>query len=160
MDIFNEDLNTGIAFAPGKISKESIDNKAASICSDVMEGHLCPLETYIKAKAVSEVSSSICKSIKDEAISEASKYSNGDKVLGVEFLTKSTPTQYDFMDDGEWLLLDAKIKSLKTQQKEIEGKMILAMNYSEMIDDTGVVITPAKIKKGGGTTIQINIPKE
>lgn len=160
MDIFSEDLKAGIVFTPGKISKETISSKAGDICSEVMEGSLCPLETYIKAKAISDVATSICKTIKDVAIDEASKYGPEDKVLGVGFATKSTPTQYDFSDDSEWCDLEEKIKELKQRQKEVEGKMILAMDYSEMIDDDGVVITPARIKKDGGTTIQINVPKE
>ena len=36
----------------------------------------------------------------------------------------------------------------------------IAMNYAEMVDDTGVVIVPARVKKDGSTTIQINIPRE
>lgn len=160
MDIFSEELSKGIAFAPGKISKESIAVKAKEVSDEVMEGNMCPLETYIKAKAVSDVAAGICKTIKDSAIDEANKYGADDKVLGVGFATKSTPTQYDFSDDAEWVLLNDKITQLKAQQKEIEGKMILAMNYAEMVDDTGVVIVPARVKKDGSTTIQINIPRE
>lgn len=37
--------------------------------------------------------------------------------------------------------------------------MIQAMDYAEMVDKDGVVIIPAKVKKAGGTTIAINIPK-
>ena len=121
---------------------------------------MCPLETYIKAKAVSDVAAGICKTIKDVAIDEATKYGADDKVLGVGFATKSTPTQYDFSNDAEWVLLNDKITKLKEQIKEIEGKMILAMNYAEMVDETGVVITPAKVKKAGGTTLSITIPRE
>jgi hypothetical protein len=33
------------------------------------------------------------------------------------------------------------------------------MGYSEMVDKDGVVIVPAVIKKAGGDTLQINIPK-
>jgi hypothetical protein len=44
--------------------------------------------------------------------------------------------------------------------KEIEQKMIDAMKYAEIIDDrTGEVIPPAVVKKRGGKTIAITIPK-
>ena len=160
MDIFNEDSNAGIAFAPGKITKESIDLKAGNIVADVFNGHLCPLETYIKSKAISDVAASICKEIKEEAISEAEKYSAEDKVLGVGFATKNTATTYDFSDDSEWVRMDAEIKYLKSKIKSYESKMIQAMEYAEMVDKDGVIITPAKIKKAGGITIAITIPKE
>ncbi len=67
MDIFNEDPSAGIAFSPGTITKESITLRANSIVGDVFSGNLCPLETYIKSKAISDVASSICKEIKDDA---------------------------------------------------------------------------------------------
>lgn len=160
MDIFNEDQNSGIAFSPGTITKESITIKANTIVKDVFSGNLCPLETYIKSKAISDVAASICKDIKEEAISEADKYSSEDKVLGVTFTSKNLSNTYDFSDNPEWNIMKDRLDELKTTMKVIEGQMIQAMNYAEMVDKDGVVIIPAKIKKHGGTTIQINIPKE
>lgn len=160
MDIFNEDSSAGIAFAPGKITKEGIDLKAGNIVTDVFNGHLCPLETYIKSKAISDVAASICKEIKEDAISEAEKYSADDKVLGVGFATKNTASTYDFSHDTEWASMSAQIKHLKSKMKAYEAKMIQAMEYAEMVDKDGVVITPAKVKKAGATTIAITIPKE
>ncbi len=159
MDIFNEDSNAGIAFAPGKITKESIDLKAVSIITDVFNGNLCPLETYIKSKAISDVAASICKEIKEEAISEADKYSSDDKVLGVTFTSKNLANTYDFSDNPEWNSMKEELDELKASMKAIEGQMIQAMDYAEMVDKDGVVIIPAKIKKHGGNTIAITIPK-
>lgn len=160
MDIFNENSSAGIAFSPGTITKESITLKANSIIGDVFSGNLCPLETYIKSKAISDVAASICSEIKEDAISEAEKYSAEDKVLGVGFATKNTASTYDFSDDSEWVRMDAEIKHLKSKMKAYESKMVQAMDYAEMVDRDGVIITPAKIKKAGGTTIAITIPKE
>lgn len=159
MDIFNEDPNAGIAFSPGVITKESITLKANSIIGDVFSGNLCPLETYIKSKAISDVASSICKEIKEDAISEADKYSTDDKVLGVTFVTKNLATTYDFSHDSEWVEMSKELNELKSKMKSHEEKMIQAMNYAEMVDKDGVVVIPAKVKKAGGTTIAINIPK-
>ena len=160
MDIFNEDPSAGIAFSPGSITKESITLKANHIIGDVFSGNLCPLETYIKSKAISDVAASICSEIKEDAISEAEKYSADDKVLGVGFTTKNTASTYDFSHDSEWASMNAQIKHLKSKMKAYETKMVQAMDYAEMVDKDGVVITPAKIKKAGGTTIAITIPKE
>ena len=44
--------------------------------------------------------------------------------------------------------------------KAYEAKMVQAMDYAEMVDKDGVIITPAKIKRAGGTTIAITIRKE
>jgi len=159
MDIFNEDPNSGIAFSPGAITKESITLKANTIIKDVFSGNLCPLETYIKSKAISDVAASICKDIKEEAISEAEKYSSEEKVLGVTFTSKNLANTYDFSDNPEWNIMKEKLDELKITMKVIEGQMIQAMDYAEMVDKDGVVITPAKIKKHGGSTIAITIPK-
>ena len=160
MDIFNEGFSVDTLHAPDKITKESIDYKAGNIVTDVFNGKMCPLETYIKSKAISDVAASICREIKEEAISEAEKYSTDDKVLGVGFATKNTASTYDYSDDSEWVRMDAEIKHLKSKMKAYEAKMVQAMDYAEMVDKDGVVITPAKIKKAGGTTIAITIPKE
>lgn len=160
MDIFSEELSKGIAFAPVKISKESITVKAGEVSNEVMEGNMCPLETYIKAKAVSDVASEICKTIKDVAIDEACKYGLNDKVLGVGFATKNLANTYNFDHDSEWKNMSIELNELKAKMKAYELKMIQAMNYAEMVDNDGVVIVPAKIKKPGGVTIQINIPRE
>ncbi len=159
MDIFNEDPSAGIAFSPGTITKESITLRANSIVGDVFSGNLCPLETYIKSKAISDVAASICKEIKEEAISEADKYSSDDKVLGVTFTSKNLANTYDFSDNPEWNSMKEKLDEIKVCMKVIEGQMIQAMDYAEMVDKDGVVIMPAKIKKYGGSTIAITIPK-
>ena len=52
-----------------------------------------------------------------------------------------------------------ELNELKSKMKSHEEKMIQAMNYAEMVDKDGVVVIPAKVKKAGGTTIAINIPK-
>ena len=37
--------------------------------------------------------------------------------------------------------------------------MVQAMNYAEVVDADGVIVDPAVVKKAGGETIQITIPK-
>jgi hypothetical protein len=159
MDIFKE-TNTGLEIALDNMSKASLKKMAANVIDNVEQGNADALEEYIKAKGIVELATSITDGLKAEAIKEAEKYGNEDKILGCSFQVKSVPYTYDFSHNEEWLLLNAHLDATKRQMKEIETKMIDAMRYAEIIDDrTGEVIPPAKIKSGGGQTVSITIPK-
>jgi hypothetical protein len=141
------------------LSKEYLQSVANDIAKSVYDGNEYALPTYIKAKGLEEIAKSIQESIKESAIDEAHDYRKDEKILGCEFLIKSTPTTYDFSHNDEWLHLNNEIARLKAHQKEIEKQMILATTVAQMVNNDGVVIEPAVVKKDGGQTIQINIPK-
>jgi hypothetical protein len=158
IDIFKEETN-GIVLSLDNLSKEYLQSVASDIAKSVYEGNEYALPTYIKAKGLEEIAKSIQESIKEAAIDEAQDYRKDEKVLGCEFLIKATPTTYDFSNNDEWVHLNNEINRLKALQKDIEKQMILAMGMAQMVNNDGVVIEPAVVKKDGGQTIQINIPK-
>lgn len=158
IDIFKED-DKGMVLALDNLSKAYLQSIAEDISNSVFNGNEYALPTYIKAKGLEEIAKAIQESIKELAIDDAHDYRKDEKVLGCEFLVKNTPTTYDFSHNDEWKILNDEITKLKAQQKEIEKQMILAMGMAQMVNNDGVVIEPAVVKKDGGQTIQINIPK-
>lgn len=158
MDIFAK-KEKGLIINLDNITKTYLGDVADRIISNVMDGDADPLQEYIKAKGLSELSSQILEGLKDEALREAEKYENEAIVSGCKIQIKNTPTTYDFSHNDEWALLNAQLDSVKKQMKQIEQKMLDAMKYAEVIDDrTGEVIPPAQIKKAGGQTLAVTIP--
>lgn len=158
MDIFEDKTSTTLP-AFNNISKTSLGNMAGEVVYSVLEGNENPLEIYIKAKALEQVSKDILSGVKSLAVDEAYKYDKESSLLGVKFGTKNTPTRYSFDHNPEWAELNEQLKLVKDAMKEIEGKMIKAMEFSGVVDNDGVVIEPAKVVGGGDTTIQVTIPK-
>lgn len=159
MNIF-EDKKEGVVLSLDNMTKTAISDIASKIIENVTEGNTDALQEFIKAKGLSELSDAIVSGIKDLAIDEASKYEDGASVIGCKFQVRSLADTYDFSHNDEWNLFNAQLDSVKKKMKEIEQKMIDAMKYAEIIDDrTGEVIPPAVVKKRGGKTIAITIPK-
>ena len=159
MDIFKED-STGMVIALDNLSKANLSKMANEIVLTSIEGgYEDPLEAYIKAKGLSEIADGIMTGLKDYAMKEAYRYEKDQKVLGCSVLVKATHNTYEFSHNPSWVHLNNEINRLKAEQKEIEKQMILAIGYSEMISSDGELIEPATIKKAGGETIQVTIPK-
>lgn len=158
IDIFKEQSD-GMVLALDNLSKAYLQSIAENISDSVFNGTEYALPTYIKAKGLEEIAKAIQESIKESAIDDAQDYRKDEKILGCEFLIKNTPTTYDFSHNDEWVHLNNEIVRLKAQQKEIEKQMILATTVAQLVTTDGVVVEPAVVKKDGGQTIQINIPK-
>ena len=159
IDIFKED-SSGMVIALDNMSKANLSSIASQIVSTSIDGgYEDPLEAYVKAKGLSEIADGIMSGLKEYAIKDAYKFDKDQKVMGCSVLVKSTPNTYDFSHNPSWVHLNNEINRLKAEQKEIEKQMILAIGYSEMISADGELIEPAVVKKAGGETIQVTIPK-
>ena len=161
MDIFETKKNNiaDVVLAMKSVSKENIDSIAQQVCKSVLDGNEYAITTYIKAKALEEISSSIQSKIKQYAIDEAENHGAESNIFGCGVSVKSTANKYDYSDCEEWVNLNNQIKELTERKKAIEKQMVLAMGYSEMVDEDGVVVVPATLEKSGSTTIAIKIPK-
>ena len=159
MDIFKED-STGMVIALDNLSKANLSKMANEIVfTSLNGGYEDPLEAYVKAKGLGEIADGIMTGLKDYAIKEAYKFDKEQKVIGCSVLVKSVANTYDFSSNPSWVHLNNEINRLKAEQKEIEKQMILAIGYSEMVSADGEIIQPAVVKKAGGETIQVTIPK-
>jgi hypothetical protein len=74
-------------------------------------------------------------------------------------VVKSTPTTYDFSHDDEWRILNENVEAMKAKMKEREAQMIEATKYAELVTTSGEIIPAAEIKKQGGSTLSITIPR-
>lgn len=158
MDIFKEEINS-ISIALDKLSKAYLSSLASAVVRKVDDGEESALEQYIKAKGVLDLASEIMDKLKDSAMDEAQDYGDTDKVLGCQFQVRNIANSYDFSHDETWQHLNETLSSVKEAIKIREKQMLDAMKYAELVDENGEVITPALLKKAGGTTIAIVIPK-
>jgi uncharacterized membrane protein YkoI len=161
MDIFNEEIIVPANINYNNINKAALGEVSGAVVDKVVAGEEDALEVFIKAKALAEVANGIINDTKALALDEAEKYSAGEsKLLGCEFIVKQGSVSYSFSHDSEWNEINEKIAELKKEQKAREKKMIDATNYAELVDeDTGEVVTPAEIKKSGGSILAVTIPK-
>jgi hypothetical protein len=160
IDIFAEELMPENSLDFNNINKAALAKVSGAVVDRVMSGDEDPLEVYIKAKAISEVASGIINDIRGVAVDEAEKYGEESTMLGCQFTTKNGPTSYSFEHDDEWSEINAEISRLKKQLKDREKKMVDAMRYAEVVDEsTGEVIPPAIVKKAGATILAITIPR-
>lgn len=162
MDLFETKKNSiaDVVLSFDSINKSNIENVAHQVSKAVMEGNEYAITAYIKAKALEEIATSIQEKIKPYAVEEAERGGSDSKVLGCDVLVKSTPSKYKYDSSEEWCELTAQIEKLTERKKEIEKQMVTAMNYAELVDSDGVIITPAVIDKPGYQTIQVKIPKQ
>jgi hypothetical protein len=143
------------------INKAALGEMSGAVIERVEEGFDDPLEVYIKAKALQELSGNIIKGLKDEAMSEAEKYSKADSsLLGCEFTVKNGSTSYSFDHDEVWSGFNNEISAIKEKMKLREKMMVDATNYSELTDDAGNIVPPAEIKTQSGQILSIKIPRK
>lgn len=158
MDIFKEENNV-ISIGIDNITKSNLSNMASGVIHNVLNGNTDALHEYIKAKALSEMASMMVDGLKEVALAEADKYAGQENIFGCKVVVKSTPTSYEFSHDDEWRIINDNIEALKTKLKERETQMIEATKYAELVNTSGEVIPPAEVKKQGGTTLSITIPR-
>jgi hypothetical protein len=158
MDIFKEDNNV-LSIGIDNITKANLNHMATNIIHNVLNGNADALHEYIKAKALAELASMMVDGLKESAVEEADKYAGQESIFGCKVVVKSTPTAYDFSHDDEWRILNENIEALKVKMKERETQMIEATKYAELVSVSGEIIPAAEIKKQGGSTLSITIPR-
>jgi len=143
------------------INKAALGELSGAVIDRVEEGYDDPLETYIKAKALQELAGNIIKGLKEEATTEAERYSKADSsMMGCEFTVKNGSTSYSFDHDEVWSKLNSEANAIKEKMKAREKIMVDATNYSELTDDNNNVVPPAEIKTSSGQILTIKIPRK
>ncbi len=158
MDIFKED-NDVLSIGIDTITKANLNQMASNIIHNVLNGNADALHEYIKAKALAELASIMVDGLKESAVEEADKYAGQENIFGCKVVVKSTPTTYDFSHDDEWRILNENLENIKAKMKDREAQMIEATKYAELVTTSGEIIPPAEIKKQGGSTLSITIPR-
>jgi len=143
-----------------KPTKENIQEIANNIISDIKENDEEYLNAYVQAKAIEEVAKAIQEGVKKDAMEEAAAFEKDQKFEGCTIVVKGLGDRYSFTDDEEWVKLTKQEAEIKERKKEIETLMIQASKVSQLVDASGVVITPAKLISHGGSSLAVMIPKK
>lgn len=117
-----------------------IDN----VISEVKSGSIPALPIYIKSKTVLKQFDRLDKEIKNDALEEASRYSEKNGVIdGVAWEYKNGSGRYNYSCDEEWCSYDEQIKKLMQLKKEREEKMKLAYKTDgELVIDGEIIPKP------------------
>jgi hypothetical protein len=137
------------------ITKDTIRQTAVAFIAENTD----PIDAYVKGKELEEIAKEIlaeCKQSAIDSLSEDTKVQHN----GCWISKKALAPSYDFSTNSEWVELNFKIKQLEADRKKMEVLMIEASKYGELKDSEGRKITPAKVSKEAGVTIQVTIPKE
>lgn len=139
------------------ITKDTIKQTAIAFIGENPD----PIDAYIKGKELEEIAKEVIAGTKQPALDILMSSDDGKvKVNGCWMSTKVVPAAYDFSNNAEWVELNFTIKQLEADRKKMEALMIEASKYGELKDSEGRKITPAKVSKEAGVTIQVTIPKE
>ena len=117
-----------------------IDN----VISEVKNGNIPALPSYIKSKRLSKQLDRLDKEIKEDALEEASRYSEKNGVIdGVAWEYKNGSGRYDYSCDAEWCGYDEQIKKLAQLKKEREELMKTSYKTDgELVIDGEIIPKP------------------
>jgi len=142
------------------ITKKEIEKKSVDIIESVNEGHVNSIEVFTQVRAVKELTDMILSGIKDKVVDDLEMLNPLERTSrGVKIDLMNGRNKYDFSDDGEWCTLQMQLEIIKDKIKAREKLMIKAIEYSEVSDLDGVVVSPARIVGGTEKVVKITIPK-
>jgi len=116
------------------------------IIDGVLDGDIDPLKAFIQLKAKEQAIKGAMAMIQEQAIEKANTY--GEKTFkdfGVEITCKSAPGRWDYKHIEHINHLKGMIKGYEEQAKDA---FKLVEKGSQIIDDEGEVVEPAKYTPG------------
>jgi len=135
------------------IFKHQIDG----IISEVENGEVSALNSYIELKRMSKELDEALKSIKDEALSEAEAYGKGEQIIqGAVVSVRAVGGKWKFDHIGEW-------KEIEDKKKAIEAKYKTAFKNAEnglynVAESTGEILELPSYSAGPDAII-LKFPK-
>lgn len=140
-----------------QLTKAEIDNVVTSINTGIVNGITNPLEVYLKAKYLNEVSAALLKEIKSVTESEIEKYSKDDRTLyGAKFTTRNGYAILAYEEDEEYAQLAAKLKA----RKDLLSDAYKAhQKGNRVIDTEGEIVEPPVVASYTADSIVITFPK-
>lgn len=129
--------------------KNTIPNKlyiigeAERIVEPAKNGHVNPLETFAKLKAINEMTAKAMDLIKPEAMTELDKYGKGGKDSDAFKIETINRTGYDFStcNDSVWNDLQSELIALAERIKKRET-FLKSLTEPVVNHETGELITP------------------
>ncbi len=126
---------------------------AKNVIEQAEYGETDPAKVWIKLDFIIKALTLAKTNLTPTALEELIKYEKDQKLLGVSISVKET-VKYDYSHNDEW-------KRLNDEQKVIESDMKAAYKSNKKLldDETGEIVTPAKIKSAS-TSITPKYSKE
>ncbi len=136
-------------------TKASFKRIAEQIVEPILNGNADALKAMEELKVLEEVVKNAKELIKDEAMTEADKYSKEDaRINSVSFSKSESPT-YDYSVNPEWVRLDKEKKAIEAKMKLLYKAGVTENNVDT---ETGEISIPAKIKSVS-TSLKFNFEK-
>ena len=111
------------------------------------------LQSYVLLRDLKETIDVAMGKLKDRAM--AKMEGKDMPVFRAVVNTQKLPRQFDYTEDAEWVSLDGKKKAREALLKSLKEPMT---TVNEKTGET-TVVKPAKVKSGGGETLNISFPK-
>jgi hypothetical protein len=143
------------------VSKSAAAQLAQRQIDLVRNGDVDPLAYYLLAKFVDELMSNITShaEVKNAALTEAAKHSDGFKINGAVISVMGT-AKYDYSNTAAWVELEGQIRYLKAQQEAIQNfAKALPGPIGTMVTTDGEEITVHRPVKTVADTIKTVLPK-
>jgi len=122
----------------------------SEMTSDVVNGEVNPLETYIELKHIEKALKSALSTVQGYAIDEAEKYGEKSfKFCGAEVGVKNAAGRWNFKN-LDWY------EDYQELQESAKQSFKLSLKSKQLIDDEGTVVQPAEYTEGK-TTISIRL---
>ena len=137
---------------PVSLDKNSIFQKVKHIQNAVLGGEINALEAFVYLKWIEQIADKAKAQIIDLSLEEAEKYPEKKfKEFGCEIQVKSAAGRYDFSEIKEIEDKENELKALKEKHKQAYKSMYAATIKTQMVDEDGVVVEPAKYTPGKTT---------
>ncbi len=138
----------------GEFSKKNIKSISNRMCTEVTDGNVNALQTYIKAKFFDSLSKEIIKTIKDDALDEALNYSKNDSEYNkAKFSISNTGNTLDYSADSEYADLE---KQLKARKDKLKKAFDMSKDGDAYLDgESGELITVVPVKKQSEQILKI-----
>lgn len=163
-ELIPEDPDFPVGAVPTTLSlqactKANIERIGQAVIHQVKEGYADPVEEFIKAKALTQLAEQIIKGTQESTIN-AMRGAKTYEHKGVHMTFKSGARKYDFSDNPDWAKLNEQLEETKAAMKVIEDLMKKAMDFTNVTDEFGVVIPPARVVGGSADSVSVAIPKK
>jgi hypothetical protein len=142
-------------------TQTQVDVFSDMIIQSVKEGEINPIELLVQLKALEKATERIVKEIKENVLTEASKYpGNSFDFKGNKIERAELGTKYDYSkcNDPIWENLDSKASAASNDKKDRETFLKAIKDKETIVDpNTGEVVTIYPPLKTSTTGLKVSI---
>ncbi len=144
----------------GRVTKEKIESIVHQFTKPFVNGEKNALPTYIQLKVAMEYFTQVSNEIKKMAMNDADRLHKMEMMFsGVSFSITQGAKKYSFRHNHKWIAANDRFEKIKIELKEIEDKMIKAMDFAGAVDEEGEIIPAAHVIGAGESSLRVTIPK-